>query len=90
MKKFLIIERFLPGKAKALYERVELMGRQLPEGLVYIDSWIDEDVEVCYQLMECKSPGLVRQWVKLWEDLADFEIVPVLSSSEAKNKVLNS
>jgi hypothetical protein len=37
----------------------------------------------CFQLMECDDPHLFQQWSAHWQDLVEFEIVPVLSSMEA-------
>jgi hypothetical protein len=34
----MIIEKFHPGKVKALYKRFEEKGRMLPEGVHYINS----------------------------------------------------
>ena len=33
--------------------------------------------------METDDPGLFDQWIACWDDLATFEVVPVLSSAEA-------
>lgn len=71
-----------------LYSRFEEKGRMLPEGLFFINSWIDEDVRICYQVMETESEEKLTQWISLWSDLADFDIIPVISSAEAKAKVL--
>ena len=87
---YMIIEKFHMGKVKALYERFELQGRMLPEEVRYIDSWINEDVTICYQLMESRTKELLNNWIERWKDLADFEIIPVISSAEAKKKVLQS
>lgn len=87
---FMVIERFRPGKVKELYQRFAEKGRMLPEGVNYIDSWINEDVTVCYQLMEAASADQMDQWIDSWKDLADFEIVTVISSAGAREKVLNS
>ncbi len=38
---FMIIEKFHPGKVKNLYQRFEEKGRLMPEGVNYINSWID-------------------------------------------------
>lgn len=87
---YMIIERFRPGKVKALYERFDQEGRLLPEGVTYLNSWIDEKVEICFQLMESETAGLIYQWIQAWDDLADFEVIPIISSAEAKAKVLHS
>ena len=41
---YMIIERFQPGKVKAMYERFAQKGRMLLDGVVYINSWINESV----------------------------------------------
>jgi hypothetical protein len=85
---YMIIEKFRVGKVKELYKRFEEKGRLLPEGLVYVNSWINKDVTVCYQLMETENMGKLHEWIAHWNDLAEFEIVPVISSAEAKQKVM--
>jgi siroheme synthase len=56
----------------------------LPEGLRYLDSWIEErHLDRCFQLMETDDPSLFDAWVGEWADLAEFEIVPVIGSAEA-------
>jgi len=84
---YMIVERFQSGKAKALYERFEEKGRMLPEGVHYINSWIDEQVSVCFQVMESDTKEKLQQWIDQWNDLADFEIIPVITSAEAKGKI---
>ncbi|MEO8415590.1 MAG: DUF3303 family protein [Ginsengibacter sp.] len=84
----MIIEIFHPGKEEQLYKRLDEIGRQLPEGVHYIDSWIDEGITTCYQVMESDQEEKIREWVKLWADLADFKIVPVITSGEARKKVI--
>ncbi len=34
----------------------------------------------CYQLMEAPDLDKVHQWTQAWDDIVDFEIVPVLTS----------
>jgi len=87
---YMIIERFKPGKVKELYRRFEEKGRMMPEGLTYINSWINEEVSVCYQVMETSSVEKLHEWIKNWNDLADFEVVPVISSAAAKQKVFST
>jgi hypothetical protein len=38
--------------------------------------------------MDSPSEDLLHTWIANWNDLADFEIVPVISSAEARKKVL--
>ncbi|MCH9674212.1 MAG: DUF3303 domain-containing protein [Gammaproteobacteria bacterium] len=80
--KYMIIERF--RDANAVYARLDSKGRQLPAGLEYIDSWVSQDATHCYQLMEAQDPSLLTQWIDAWKDIVDFEVVPVVSSAEAR------
>lgn len=84
---YMIVETFHPGKVPALYQRFEEKGRLLPEGVRYVNSWINEDVTRCYQVMECDDPALLQEWIRHWTDLASFEIIPVMTSAEAREKV---
>jgi len=84
---YMVIERFHPGKVKELYKRFDERGRTLPEGVHYINSWINEEVSVCYQVMESSSEEKLQEWISHWNDLAGFEVIPVITSAEAKAKV---
>lgn len=81
---YLIIEHFKKDKVLELYERFDKKGRMLPKGVIYINSWIDENIETCYQIMESESLEKLQEWIANWNDLADFEIIPVLTSVEEK------
>jgi hypothetical protein len=67
----------------AIYRRFREKGRMMPDGLNYLSSWIDIEFKVCYQLMETENVTLFERWTENWEDLMEFEIVPVRSSAEA-------
>ena len=50
---YMVIERFKNrDAATAVYKRFAERGRMLPEGLKYIDSWVEEDFGRCFQLMD--------------------------------------
>jgi Protein of unknown function (DUF3303) len=84
----MIIERFKGGDAVPVYQRFRERGRQAPDGLVYVDSWVDLPGGRCFQLMQTDAPWLLEQWMSRWRDLIDFELVPVLTSAEAARSVL--
>ena len=83
----MVIERYTAGP-RAIYERAAVHGRMLPEGLRYIDSWIvdDERLDRCFQLMETDDTKLFKQWIACWQDLVDFEVIPVINSADAQRK----
>lgn len=80
---FMIVEHFRNGDARPVYERCRAKGRLAPEGLRYIDSWVTADLSSCYQVMACDDRALLDQWLDAWEDLVEFEVHPVITSSEA-------
>ena len=84
----MVIERFRDGDAAAVYRRFRERGRMTPEGLRYVESWVEADFGRCFQLMECDDPELFKQWVARWEDLVEFEIVPVLTSPQAADAIV--
>lgn len=87
---YMVIERFHPGKVKELYKRFDEKGRMMPAGVHYINSWINEDVSICYQVMESESDEKIKEWISHWDDLAGFEIIPVITSAEAKQKIFSA
>jgi hypothetical protein len=86
---FMVIEHFRNRDAKAVYLRAQEQGRMLPEGLTYVGSWVEDTFDRCFQLMECEDPRLFQQWMVHWEDLISFEIVHVVSSTEARDAALS-
>ena len=84
--RYMVIERFTHGPGP-VYERFAERGRMAPEGLVYVESWIDERLDRCFQVMETDDPSLFEAWTAAWADLTTFEIVPVISSAEAAARV---
>lgn len=80
---YMVIERFKGAGAVEVYRRAKEQGRMLPDGLEYLSSWVDPDFTVCFQLMETEDETLFAQWASKWNDLVDFEIVPVRTSAEA-------
>ncbi|MFO0906982.1 MAG: DUF3303 family protein [Isosphaeraceae bacterium] len=83
---FLVIERFKNRDPAPIYARLETQGRSLPEGLRYVDSWVEVNLERCFQLMECDDVTLLQQWVLQWRDLVEFEFVPVSPSRIFREK----
>jgi len=80
---YMVIEHFKNNDAKAVYRRFRDRGRMAPEGLSYLESWVETNFGRCFQLMECDDPGLIEEWAAHWRDLVEFEFVPVRRSKEA-------
>jgi len=78
---FMVIERFKQD-ATLVGERFRQSGRMLPNGVVYHASWVEPEGGRCFQIMEVPHPELLTRWTNHWDDLVDFEIVPVVPSTE--------
>ena len=75
MKQYMVIESFAPGCKDRIYERFQQKGRMLPEGLAYVNSWLEKDGDRCFQLMETDDPSLFQVWSEQWKDLVAMEVV---------------
>lgn len=85
---FMIIERFQDNDMLPIYQRVRDEGRMFPEGLKYIDSWVEPNFSRCFQLMECNDLRLLQEWILKWRNSGvSFEIVPVVSSKETQQVI---
>lgn len=80
---WMVVEHFREGRAPDVYRRFRDRGRLAPEGLTYVASWVDLEFRRCFQVMEAPDESLLRAWIANWEDLVDFEVVPVRTSAEA-------
>ena len=80
---YMVIERFRNRDPKPVYARFRERGRLAPAGLTYVNSWVTEDLGLCYQVMECADRDLLEEWIANWADLVEFEVIPVITSAEA-------
>ena len=77
----MVIERM--RDPAAVYARFAEKGRMLPDGVEYVNSWVEPDRTRCFQLMRCDERSQLDAWTANWSDLADFEVIPVITSVEA-------
>ena len=71
----------MPGP---IYARIGEQGRALPDGLRYVESWVEANFDRCFQFMVCDDSVLLQRWVLQWRDLVEFEIVPVSPSQAVR------
>jgi hypothetical protein len=85
---FMVIERFRDNDVVPVYKKLRDTGRMIPEGLKYIDSWVEPNFSRCFQLMECDDLRLFQEWVLQWRGSgATIEIVPVVPSAQTRDVV---
>jgi Protein of unknown function (DUF3303) len=84
---YMVVENFKNKDAVSVYRRFRDRGRMAPEGLTYVSSWVDEEIECCFQLMETHDRKLLDQWMANWSDLVNFEVHAVVTSKEAAERM---
>lgn len=82
---YMVVEHF--KDSTEIYRRLNEKGRMIPAGLTYVSSWVDLDFMKCFQLMETDDVKLFDEWTANWNDIVDFEIVPVMNSKQAAEKI---
>jgi len=85
---FMVIERCRDNDMVPIYQKIRDGGRMLPDGLRYIDSWVEPNFSRCFQLMECDDLRLFQEWVLQWRGFGvTIEIVPVVPSNDTRDVV---
>jgi hypothetical protein len=79
---FMVIERFKGCDPEPIGARFKEKGRMLPDGLAYHASWVDAARARCFQIMETDRPELLDEWIGCWNDLIEFEVIPVTTSAD--------
>lgn len=82
-QQYMVIERYRNGVSAPVYRRFREQGRLAAEGLEYVNSWVTSDLGTCYQIMRTADRALLDAWIAKWEDLVEFEVIPVMTSAEA-------
>jgi hypothetical protein len=84
---FVVIETFRGGDPVPVYRRFRDQGRLMPAGIAYRGSWVTEDLQRCFQVMECEDRRLLDEWIANWSDITEFEVVPVITSPDAAARI---
>jgi hypothetical protein len=84
---YMVVEQFKNGDARPVYRRFREKGRLAPAGLTYVSSWVEENLQRCYQLMETDDRALLEEWLANWSDIVEFEVIPVITSAAALDKI---
>ena len=70
---FMVIEKFRNQDGKAVYRKLRDAGRSLPA-----------DLGRCFQLMETDDVTLFQRWIADWQDVVEFEVVPVVEGKTTR------
>jgi hypothetical protein len=81
---FMVIEKFRNQNGKAVYRKLRDSGRALPDGLKFVASYVTADLSRCFQLMETDDITLFQRWVADWQEVVEFEVVPVVEGKTTR------
>jgi hypothetical protein len=87
MSLYIVVENFKNEDAVPVYRRFRERVWLASAGLSYVSSWVSDKLDRCYQLMETADRALLDQWIANWSDIIDFEVHPVITSTEAAEKI---
>ena len=80
---FMVVEKFRNQDGRAVYRKLQ-KGRGLPDGLKFIASYVSADLSRCFQLMEADDVTLFQRWIADWQELVEFEVVPVVEGKTTR------
>lgn len=69
----MLVEKFKPGCLEKNNLRWNEKGCMLPESLYYLNSWMNKEEEICFQLMETNDAPLSETWINKWKNYTDFK-----------------
>jgi len=81
---FMVIEKFRNQNGKAVYRKLRDAGRGLPDGLKFVASYVTADLSRCFQLMETDDITLFQRWIADWQEVVEFEVVPVVEGKATR------
>lgn len=85
---FMVIETFEKQDPIPVYQRLQDAGRGLPDGLEYVDCWVEASLGRAFQLMRCDDAAKLQTWVLHWRGCgATVEFVPVVPSAQTREIV---
>lgn len=85
-QQYMIIETFPAELLDTIYDRLHNKGRMLPEGLDFVESWLDEGGGRVFQIMATDDYGTFDKWTRHWDDLVEFEIISLREKPAAKGQ----
>jgi hypothetical protein len=82
---FMLIERFEKEDMIPVYRHIRSKGRQLPDGLTVVASWVEANFGRCFQVMECDDIRLLQAWILTFRGLGvTFEVIPVVEALKSR------
>ena len=84
---FIVVERFKSSEAASeVYRRLEGTRADAARRAQILGQLGGRNLDRRFQLMETDDAKLFKQWIACWQDLVDFEVIPVVNSADAERK----
>ena len=77
---------FFPGLQTKGLRAVSCEEPDAAARLAYLNSWLKQDGDRCFQLMETNDPALFEVWFENWKDLGKIELVELGEKPQGKNE----
>jgi len=81
---FMVVEKLKNQDGKAVYRKLRDKGRALPDGLAFVASYVTADLGRCFQLMETDDITTFQRWIADWQEVVEFEVVPVVEGKTTR------
>jgi len=80
--KFLTTWKFAPEHRDAVVQRFGETGGPPPDGVTMLARWHDVAGRRGFALCETDDAIAVAKWCREWNDLLEFEIIPVINDEQ--------
>ena len=81
---FMVVERFRNRDGKAVYREAARRWPGFADGLTFVASYVSADLGCCFQFMETDDVTLFQRWIADWQDVVEFEVVPVVEGKTTR------
>jgi hypothetical protein len=87
---FMVSWTFTPDAANAAIERFAETGGLPPDGVKMLGRWHDTAANRGWAVAEADDTAAMGKWTRQWNDLLEFEIVPLMSDDQLKAVIAES
>lgn len=84
---FMAIVSWKPEHKIEMVKRTQEKGPMRPEGIKFINEWVDVSGGKSFALFEANSSNDILSWVTVWSDIIEFEIFPVMELEEVMKAI---
>ena len=87
---FMGIVTWTPEHKNEMIKRSQEKGPMRPEGVKFINEWVDVSGGKSFTLFEANNSGDILAWVTAWSDIIEFEVTPVMELEQVMQAIKGS